>query len=859
MMKLGNARWVPSLIAGFVPVFALAENPSPPEHERYRRLADREVEAILQGKADDVDWQIDPHILVPDPDSRFINPAYPDNAPAPRDDEAAAKLMREVDGKPGGALWAQTGEPSPVEAGAWKNVLPQDRDGVVLLNLENSVRLALLHSRRYQSAREELYLAALDVTEERYQFRSRPFLGSNATNQRNARDRPGREDTLTVDSDLSLQRGFANGGELLAGLANRVLIDLSDGAKATVSSVVDVSIVQPLLRFRAREFILEELTQSERTMLANVRRMKQYQQAFYITTAAGITLTDGPSRTGALGSTATIAANPPSNSFSAGGFVGLLQRRQQIRNSEESVAALQDSLAQLQAAFDAGRISNRLQVDQARQALYSGQSGLLTSYAAFDSATDAYKVSLGLPPDLPVRVDDPLLEPFDLIDPTMSELQGRISGILDRARDPQVVTTEAGLMAEMKKLQGVASEVEGQVARARTDLAQLAKSVPTRVAQLEVLRRRPELENVHIDPMLFDSRILDGLHARRSAELDSLEKQIVIALRNLEATASVSVPEGQLDRARENSTAGLTALSGQLLQLSLIQAAARLESITLKPLSMGYEDAFALAEKNRLDWMNARAALVDAWRGIAVEGEALKTGLDLIVQGEIPTVGNQTFAYSGETGVLRLGVQLDSPFRRLVERNNYREALLRYEQARRRYMLFEDQAGQSLRNTLRIVRLSQINFEVKRAAVRVAIAQVDLARLRLTEPPKPGVAGAQFGATTARDLVSAVGDLLDAQNDFLNVWVAFEVIRMLLDYELGTMQLDEKGLWVDPGDFGPKHLAAASQKESTPEKTENGKLVPSATVEETRSNGPGAKKPASAARHGAPFYGGLRK
>jgi len=58
------------------------------------------------------------------------------------------------------------------------------------------------------------------------------------------------------------------------------------------------------------------------------------------------------------------------------------------------------------------------------------------------------------------------------------------------------------------------------------------------------------------------------------------------------------------------------------------------------------------------------------------------------------------------------------------------------------------------------------------------------------------------------------------QNDFLNVWVAFEVIRMLLDYELGTMRLDEKGLWIDPGDFGPEHLAAASQKEMTPVKPE---------------------------------------
>lgn len=833
-MKPAIARRLSALLCVLLPVQSHAEGPSPPDHSRYRKMADREVEAIIRGKAEDAAWSLDPFFLVPHPDSRYRNPSFPNNAPAPRDDEASARLMREVDGKPGGALWAQTGEPSPVESGAWENVLPRDRDGVVALNLENAVRLGLLHSRRYQSAREELYLAALDVTEQRFRFRDRVTLGSLAQNTRNARDRPGLEDSLRVDSDLSLQRRFATGADLAASLANAVLIDFSANARASVSSVVDVSILQPLLRFRAREFILEELTQSERTLLANVRRMKQYQQAFYIATTAGVPLTDGPARNASAGSTAPITASPPANSFTAGGYIGLLQRRQQIRNSEESVAALQDSLAQLQAAFDAGRISNRLQVDQARQAVYSGQSSLLTAYAAFDTATDAYKVSLGLPPELPVRVDDALLEAFDLIDPTMSSLQARVAGILERVRDPQVLRTEAELMAEMARLRTTPEEAAVQVGRAKRDLEGLQRALPGRVAQVNALRDRPELENVHIDPSLFDPRAFEGLHARRSSELTALETQITAAQANLRATVSVPVPEGQLDRAREHAVAALTALSGHLLQLSLIQASARLESVSLPPLTMSYDRAIGLAGVNRLDWMNARAALVDAWRGLAVEGEPLKTGLDLIVRGQVPTVGNQTFAYSGETGFLRLGLQFDSPFRRLVERNNYREALIAYEQARRRYMQFEDQVGQSLRNTLRIVRLSQVNFEVKRAAVRVAIAQVELARLRLNEPPKPGAAGAQFGATTARDLVSAVGDLLDAQNDFLNVWVAYEVIRMLLDYELGTMRLDEKGMWVDPGEFGPDHLEAVAVREKIPEMPEKRKPVAAGGVNHER-------------------------
>jgi outer membrane protein TolC len=819
------------------------------------------VEGILQDKAGEIGWVLPPRLIVPELESRLVDPFFPDNPPAPRDDEAAARLMRRVDGKPGGALWAQTGENSPVEAGAWREMLPRGPDGTMVLDLEHAVRLALLHSRRYQTAKETLYLAALDVTEQRFRFRDRVGLGGQLENTRRGQERPGPgpEDRLDSNAGLTLQRRFATGAELAAGLANTVLWDLSANADSVVSSVVNVSLVQPLLRFQAREFILEDLTQSERSLLANVRRMKQFQQAFYISTVAGRNLNDGPSR-GRVAGAATVTAGTPSASLGGGGFLGLLQTQQQIRNREATVASLRDSLARLQAAFDAGRISSRLQVDQARQALYDGQSGLLTAYAGFESAVDAYKVSLGLPPDLPVVVRDPLLERFELVDPRMSALQSRVAAQLDRVRDPDEVADAAALQAETGRLGVVAGEVRAQLVRTREDLGRLSAALPGRVEQLRELSRRPELGNVFLDPALFDPEILDGLLARLTKELGDLETGLEAELRNIEALAGVGVPEGQLERARENAVTALTGLSGQLLQLSLVQAAARLEAVTLKPLSMEMDEALALAEHHRLDWMNARASLVDAWRGIAVEAEALKTGLDLIVRGEVPTVGGDgPFNFDAETGVLRLGLQFDSPFRRLAERNDYREALVRYQDARRQYLLFEDVVEQSLRNTLRIVRLSQLSFEVRRAAVRVAIAQVDLARLRLNEPPKPGVAANQFGATTARDLVSALQDLLDAQNDFLNVWVGFEVLRMLLDYELGTMQLEESGLWKDPGTFRYPVPPTGGPEEIAPETAKTGKPGDGGDVTFERDTGSGGRTPVTAPRRSSGRSGVGRK
>ena len=90
-------------------------------------------------------------------------------------------------------------------------------------------------------------------------------------------------------------------------------------------------------------------------------------------------------------------------------------------------------------------------------------------------------------------------------------------------------------------------------------------------------------------------------------------------------------------------------------------------------------------------------------------------------------------------------------------------------------------------------------FELRRAAVRTAISRVEQQRLELRRPPKPEEEMFALGATTARDTIDALDALLDAQNSLLNTWVQYEVLRMSLDFDLGTMQLDDRGMWIDPG------------------------------------------------------------
>ena len=145
----------------------------------------------------------------------------------------------------------------------------------------------------------------------------------------------------------------------------------------------------------------------------------------------------GSNPSGNVGNSGTISPVPPPNT-GVSGFLGLVQDLQRIRNQEANVAKLNDSLLQLEAAFEAGRIGSRLQVDQARQALFNGQSRLLAAKSSYENRLDGYKIFLGLPPALDITVVDDYIQSFRLTDSALVNLQDEINLILSKVRDPEV-------------------------------------------------------------------------------------------------------------------------------------------------------------------------------------------------------------------------------------------------------------------------------------------------------------------------------------------------------------------------------------------------------------------------------------
>ncbi len=840
----------------------------------YRRQADAEAQALIRQKACDPRWNLQDTTINIDPESRMFDPFSADHPPIPPDDPTSHQLMKCVDGKNGYPHWHANGDTSHVENPEWLQNLPINDKGIVELDLERAFRLAQIHSTDYQQQREELYLSALDVSLDRFGFDSQLFSGFNSfVENRGALSAGGPSTTLETalgNQGLRLQKLGITGSTLATGLANTMIWQFAGPNTQTATTLLDFSLIQPLLRGAGRDRILETLTQSERTLLANVRQMERYRRGFYLQVVIGRNPGQGPSRAG------NFLIQPGTGSANAGGFLGLLQTQQQIRIQEYNVSSLKNVLDQLQEFLAAERIDS-LQVAQAQSQLYGAQNNLLRLKTNYQRQLDAFKQSLGLPPDLPVSIRDPILDQFELIDDGNNKRQEEIDGLKIQLGEKLIAITEkvkanrfrvdekessldyglrwnqslakdiADLKPFLQKIKPLVTKIRDDDAiRVKQDFDKFESVRGDRIADLkslrEFIRKTGGKERYSIDPSLlsdagldvpydpnsesFESNVAvlervpelrDQLKTLLTKNLVKIEQELkrlnseIDKLKDVKA-ADVAAPDaakrlykqvkdGLLDIIPQQ----LTEIGSVALELSLLQARARADSIELPQIEIDAIQATKIAREFRRDWMNARASLVDQWRQIEFVADQLESQLDIVVSGSVGNFGSNPFSLRAETGTVRAGFQFDSPINRQQERNTYRETLIRYQQSKRSFYEFEDAIKANLREIIRQIQLNRIQFELNRRSVKVSIRQVENARLRLEEPASVNSIGRinQLGATTTRDLTGAINQLQGDQNAFLNVWVSLEVLRRNLDFDMGTMQLDDSGAWIDPGEIDP--------------------------------------------------------
>jgi Outer membrane efflux protein len=863
----------------------------------FRERADQDVEGLLEEKSVDPRWAVQGWHVYPDPRARFAEfDKSPDHPKKPPDDPAAAALSPDPqplrskfcsgpdqegmgylefirqcdqqnrtvraqaeDARPAASLGDPTKpyakEPSGSVAGLPADAsaeLPEQKrldaalrtnETPFLLNLEQSLELSLFNSREYQDRREDLYLAALPVTLQRFAFVTHVTLGATAVREWLASQRPGGpRSTWDIISTGTVNQLFPTGATLAADLANNLVINLGTGNPTIGLSNLTVRVLQPLLSGGGTAVTLEPLTQSERNLVYGVRSYARFRKNYYVYIAGGGNLTNSPFGLTALSSIGvglSIPANPQ-------GYLPTLLTAAQELNERENLRALTAYLSLYREFAGRGDFSE-LQVGQVEQQILQSQQALLQRRQDLQNGLDDFKLQLGVPTRLPLELDDAPMKPVrDMLgdyskaqqefmdlrlqaDRFRSQHRAPLQALAGSAIAPIPIDVPLRGLVENLMLESDYSK------RAKTFHATLLnrlarwKAMTNDQIRAELRKLAAELRELQ----LHEARqqvLGQKLPPDEQTRLDALPRDVALGQLELSLRAYELARTQKDQTARDVQVLYEDVVNNFIRVMSeareerrtLIESSwPKLPAITVDGADLLSEDldraqtvAAQVALANRMELMNARGQTVDAWRKITVTANSLLGVLNVGYNFDTLSTpnANEPFALGGARSRHQLIINGELPLIRRAERNEYRTALIAYQRARRNLQATEDFILNDVRADLRNLRVLAENYRIQQRAVELAYDQVENSLDVLQAPPQPdagGVAGrpgqaaaqgqqqAANAASLTNQLLSQQTALLRAQNGLYTVWVQYLIARMTFYRDIERLPLDPRGVWID--------------------------------------------------------------
>jgi outer membrane protein TolC len=547
---------------------------------------------------------------------------------------------------------------------------------------------------------------------------------------------------------------------------------------------------QPLLRGAGRRVRLEGLTQAERNVLYAVRNFARFRKQFYV--------------------------NVATRQFTS--YLGLLGQVQNLRNLEANVKSNDQNYRLHEALFEA-QIASTIQVDQAFQNLSQAKLSQLQAQASLETSLDNYKFSLGLPPRLPVTLDDSVLKPFHLADPALEELQREVTTFFAGFREPKrpavpvVVAGTLGLTASplgQGPFLASSALISGSTEQPPT-LAELRQSFATLKGYQE--RGAKLLDEAETELKDWKGRLGASVEdaaqvARERETYQKLEEQSPNIRRDFVRVAKeIAKDAGTL--AEPGRQTGWNALLNRsrafvalLDQVFVLQTQIRVYLIKLKPIPYQLEEAEQYARTNRLDLMNQRAEVTDAWRQVAVTANALKAGLNVTASANVATRpgADAPFDFRASASTYTVGAQFDGPLNRVAERNAYRASQINYQEARRSFMALEDQIDATIRQDLRTLELDRANFAIARLQLISAARGLEASRDSLLNETNVAASAATL------NILNALNALVQAKSQLISTWISYESTRVQLLFDMDALQLSPRGVPIDESDREPDTL-----------------------------------------------------
>jgi hypothetical protein len=692
------------------------------------------------------------------------------------------------------------------------------------LRLDQAVQLGILNAREFQDRREDVYLAALPVTLQRFNLAALGFFTEQAI-YNSAGKLAGNTSGWGLNTTGGVSKLFPTGASLMVQLANQVVIDFGNGKPALALSNLGLSLSQPFLQGGGYAVTLEPLTQAERSLLYAMRSYYRFRKIFYVSVVTGGGLTNNPY--GLAGLSTNLGRGVGQNLTSPTvGFLALLQSGAIVMNQKKNVETLERFLRQYEAFREGGQLSDlqvgllEIQLRNSQVTLLgsTGTTGAPGSIRGYLDALDNFKLQLGLPLTVGLDLDTSPLRP---IQNQLAKYEGIYADVRQAEaeahkfdpNDPvatyrvrwRQLLTDSRLVKGTRFSRTIAERWDAWARLTDNELTERLGKV--RKMRSDLLDRRTDRQQKGQPEPVEEAREV----VRLDGEIDLAFFERTV--RTYESQPWLKFPEGPA-----RTSAQAAAFRDMFNAIYQVTLEARNERLTVAHetwpklpklpvfgvdmLTSSLDDAYTAgiqgALSSRLDLMNTRAQVVDAWRQVAVAANALQGVLNVTYNMTAASPGNKPFAFAGDMTQHQLTINAQLPLVRRAERNNYRATLINYQRARRLLMAFEDNIANDVRNDIRQLRALNEVYKIQQRIVELAYSTVENASAVLFAPPVPGtVLDAGTAASLTTQLLNAQNNLVNAQNTLFTYWVSYHSERIQTYLDLELMQLDERGIWTD--------------------------------------------------------------
>lgn len=695
---------------------------------------------------------------------------------------------------------------------------------VYLLTLEQAAELAMFNSREFQDQRENLYLAALPVTQERFAFSSQFFAVSDAFRTvSGSKSADGKTNSWTVNNGIGMSKILPTGALLLLNFSNQTVFNFVNPKGLGSVTQLDFSALQPLLQGSGFAFTLESLTQAERNLLYQIRTYARFRKQLYVEVASnsggsisggvfqpsGVLSNTGGGSTG-LGSTGLIPGlpvvasniltntttnfvtpNSPGSLYlnnaitpNPSGYLNTMLQKLQVYIDQENIDVLTSILQRFRGLLE-GDIVGPLQLQTVEQRLLAGRNTLLTDQQQYILALDAFKLALGIPMRLFIEMDDsplqPLIKQYRLARSVIENEQAAVAAAGALIDEPK----GSKIRPELKRLFTKSTIVRG---------TKFAETIGERWGAWEKLSK--EELNTKLDSLRKESqRLLDEQVdlQKEGKKLGSQDSQKLIEVNNERDMGTLEsylrLYESNYGDGTKTETASpadrrqrIRTFQGLVSswQKILVQArdeqwnkvrrswpelpACCLQGVDLvnSELALAQATASQYALEHRFDLMNVRAQVMDSWRQLAVYANTL-LGLFNVgyhLNASSPINGAQPLNIGGSATTNQLTLNTQLPLVRIQQRNNYRASVIAYTRQRRALQEAEDLTVQAVWGEIYNLRLYAEQYKVQKRQLELAYLTIDASLEALQQPTAPPALPGVPGARGGSDGPAALTNQL---------------------------------------------------------------------------------------------------